>query len=188
MADLDRLQQDLGFVRETVTHAGARAPAGMYFLWGAVTFVGFVLMDLRPIWVGPYWMVAGPLGGVLSGYMGWRDQMRHGQLDRALGMRWVWHWSAFMAAIFLLVPLAVRGAIAWDAFGPIILVLIALTYFLAGVHLNPPLRWIGMLAAVGYLIVLTTMAHAWTIAGVTLAAGCAVAGLQEWRARAVAAC
>ena len=158
-----------------------------YFLWSAITLCGFVLADLRPPLMGVYWMIAGPLGGVVSGYLGWRDQHAHGQLDRAVGMRWAGHWVAFMVAVCLLIPLGVRGTISWDAFGPIVLVMIALTYFQAGLHLNPPLRWIGVLAAVGYLVVLTMTAHAWTIAGVILAAGCAVAGVQESRARAVAA-
>jgi hypothetical protein len=187
MADLDRLQQDLGFVRQTVTHAGPRAPVSLYFLWSAIMLCGFILGDLRPTLMAAYWMVAGPLGGIASGYLGWRDQRQHGHLDREVGIRWAWHWTAFMAAIVLLVPLGVGGRIPWDAFGPVVLVMIALTYFQAGVHLNPPMRWIGILAAIGYLVVLTMTTHAWTIAGVMLAAGSALAGIQESRARAAAA-
>ena len=69
MADLDRLQQDLGFVRHTVTHSGRRPPVSHYFLWSAITLCGFVLADLRPPLMGVYWMIAGPLGGLISGYL-----------------------------------------------------------------------------------------------------------------------
>ncbi|HEV3141530.1 MAG TPA: hypothetical protein VGY57_13485, partial [Vicinamibacterales bacterium] len=85
----------------------------------------------------------------------------------------------------LLMP--ARGVISWESLGPIILLFVALTYFYAGLHLDPPLRWIGLLAAGGYLVVLTVPAYPWTIVGVVLAAGCAMAGIKEMRSRAVAA-
>jgi hypothetical protein len=46
MADLDRLQQDLGFVRHAVTRAGPSQPVAIYFLWSLLTLCGFVLADV----------------------------------------------------------------------------------------------------------------------------------------------
>jgi heme O synthase-like polyprenyltransferase len=92
-----------------------------------------------------------------------------------------------MCASLLLVMMAVRGQIRYESLGPLILLLLALTYFYAGLHLNPPLRWIGLLAAAGYVVVLTVSVLPWTIVGIVLASACACAGVQEWRARVVTA-
>ena len=52
MADLDRLQHDLGFIRRTVTHTGPRSPVAVYFLWNLIVLCGFALADVRPLWSG----------------------------------------------------------------------------------------------------------------------------------------
>jgi hypothetical protein len=186
MADLDRLQQDLGFVRHTVARSGLGQPVATYFLWSVLMLIGFALADAQPVWVGYYWLVAGTLGGVISAVFGIREQKRRGEIDSAVGEQWTLHWAAFMAAVMLLVMMAVRGGIAWASFGPIVLLLLALTYFHAGLYLSPPLRWIGLLAGVGYVVVLTVSTYPWTIVGIVMAAACATAGIQEWRARGVA--
>jgi len=186
MADLDRLQQDLGFVRRTVTREGPHSPAATYFLWSVLVLAGFALNDLRPMWVGYYWFTAGILGGVISAYLGVRDQRRRGEIDAAVGLQWTLHWAAFMGAVLLLVVMAVRGRIGWDAFGPMVLLLLALTYFHAGLYLSAPLRWIGLLAAAGYVVVLTVPSYPWTIVGVMLASACGAAGVGEWRSRVAA--
>ena len=79
MADLDRLEQDLGFLRRTVDGASPRSPASIYFLWAVLVFAGFVLVDLDEDRVGLYWMLAGPAGGMISAYLGWRDQRDPGR-------------------------------------------------------------------------------------------------------------
>src|SRR5712692_2936604 len=141
MADLDRLAQDLGFVRRTVAGSGPRSPVAVYFLWAAIVLAGFALADVRPLWVGYYWFVAGPLGGAVSGLLAQRDQQRRGEVDRGVGLRWALHWGAFMGAIVLLVLMPARGVIEWPAIAPIILLFVALTYFYAGLHLDRPLLW-----------------------------------------------
>jgi len=59
MADLDRLEKDLGFLRRAVDGAASHAPASIYFLWAVLVLAGFVLVDLNENRVGQYWMIAG---------------------------------------------------------------------------------------------------------------------------------
>ena len=68
MADLDRLEQDLGFLRRAVDGAAPRSPASIYFLWAVLVLAGFALVDLNENRVGLYWMIAGPAGGLISAY------------------------------------------------------------------------------------------------------------------------
>src|SRR5687767_14050490 len=149
MTDLDRLQDDFGFVRASISGSPIGAPPSVYFLWGALVFCGFTLTDVQTSWIPGYWMVAGPLGGMLSGYLGYRDQRILGQLDCARGARYALHWGAVLCVILLGVLMVKGGRIASDALGPLVLLFLAQAYFHAGVHLDKPLRWTGLLMAVG---------------------------------------
>jgi len=59
--------------------------------------------------------------------------------------------GAMMAVIFLATLRPGRGLIAWDAFGPLVLLILAMSYFHAGLYLDAPLRWVGLLLVGGYL-------------------------------------
>lgn len=187
MADLERLQDDLHHVRASVHRSVPGAPAGVYFLWGALVLCGFVLADIRPALVPLFWMIAAPAGAVFSGYLGWRLQKSVGHLDAGLGARYALHWGALLAVIFLGAFMIRRELISGEAFGAVVLLLLAQGYFLAGVHLDRPLRWIGLLMALGYVVVLTVATYEWTIVGVMLAAALVFAGVRESHGRAIAA-
>lgn len=186
MADLDRLAQDLGFLRRAVGGASPRSPATIYFLWAALVLAGFALVDLNEGRVGQYWMIAGPAGGLISAYLGWRDQRHYGAMDLALGMRYAQHWGAMMAVIFLATLMPGRGLIMWDAFGPVVLLILAMSYFHAGLYLDPPLRWVGLLLIGGYVLVLSVDTYSWTIVGVLVSATLVVVGFRESQRRGVA--
>ena len=187
MPDLDRLERDLVFVRETVAGGGApRSPATIYFLWALLVLVGFALVDVNENRVGLYWMIAGPAGSLISVYLGWRDQREFGAVDFALGLRYAQHWGAMMVVIFLATLMPGRALIAWDAFGPLVLLLLAMSYFHAGLYLDRPLRWVGLLLIGGYVMVLSVDAYAWTIVGVLVSAALIVVGFRESQRRGVA--
>ena len=83
MEQLKQLENDLGYVREVVQRSEHdRSPAGVYLLWAAIVLVGFALVDFAPTRVGFFWVVAGPLGGLTSGILGWRHSVRRGQVRR----------------------------------------------------------------------------------------------------------
>jgi hypothetical protein len=158
----------------------------VYFLWSVLVFAGFVLMDIRPVWVGAYWSIFGTLGFLLSGYLGWRHGIRRGQMNRDIGSRYVWHWGAFAGATFLATLMIGRG-LSFEALGPLLLLFLALSYFLTGVHLDPPFRWMGLLVAAGYVAVLIGTAYAWSMLGFALAAAFILSGIREARRHVVEA-
>ena len=81
-----------------------------------------------------------------------------------------------MLVIFLSVPLIAGGSVALADFGKMVLLIIALAYFLAGVHLERPLIWIGVLMLSGYILLLFNPPYAWTILGLVIAAGLGATG------------
>jgi hypothetical protein len=89
-----RLQADLNYVRDALDRSGRpTSPASIYWLWAIIVLVGFPLVDFAPRLVAPYWIVMGPLGGVASGFLGYRFSRQLGQVDRRTGGRHALHWA-----------------------------------------------------------------------------------------------
>jgi hypothetical protein len=186
MADLKRLEDDLGFVRASVDRVPLGMPPALYFLWGTLTLCGFALADVDPGWLPLYWTIAGPGGAILSAFLGWRHQRKAGHLDGALGRRHALHWGTLLCVILLGTFMVRAGRIAGDAFGAVVLLLLAQAYIHAGLHLDRPMSWIGLLLAAGYVVVLAVASYAWTITGAVIAFALLLIGIRESRGRVVA--
>ena len=187
MDQLQQLEQDLRYVRSAVERADVNpAPRLICFVWAALGGLGFALIDLDVTLVPTYWTIAGPGGFVLSAYLGWRHARETGQPSALTGRRHMLHWGAMLVAIYLVLLLPALAAAPWTAVGPTILLLLALGYFQAGVHLDPAFRWIGLLLSVGYVLVLTVSGYAWLTLGVLFALALVVTGIRTSRHEAAA--
>ncbi len=176
------LGDDLGYVRGVVAGAAPGAgPRAIWFLWGGVALVGFSLIDLAPRAVAAFWAVAAPVGFALSIWLGRRDARASGQESRSEARAHLLHWGALTVACFLLLPLAATGGLAPRALPAAVLLVVALGYFLAGVHLAPPLLWVGGLVAAGYLAVLVVPGPVWIAVGVLLCVALVLGGLAVER-------
>ncbi len=180
-------RDDLSYVRSVVTRAdGVSNPASIYFLWAAISFFGYAIIDFEPQKTGFYWMVAGPLGGVLSGILGARAARREGQISSGDGRVEMLHWTGLMLAVLLLVPLAATGRIATAELPRIILLLVALAYWSAGLREDRRMLPVAIVMAGLYLLTVFAgdLPYLWTITAAGLAASLAVAGaLAAARAR-----
>ena len=172
MSGTTNVRDDLGYVRDVVNRSERSAfPAGIAYLWAAIGLIGFSLIDFAPENVGLYWIVAAPIGFLLSMWMGARQARTAGQLSAREGRGQMLHWGALMVAIFLLYPLIARGSLQGETIAQVILLLVALAYFLAGVHLMPALKWAALAMALGYIVTVTVDGFAWTALGVLFAVG-----------------
>lgn len=182
MDPIESLEGDLRFVRAAVASAGrSTTPAAIYYLWAAIGLVGCVLVDARPAWIPWYWGAAGPTGFVVSTYLGWRHARRAGQVATSDGWRYSLHWGGMLGAIALALLLPAGGIMPWAALNATILLILALGYFTAGVHLDRALLGVGVLMAAGVVVITIVSAYAWTVVGVVLAAALAIAGLRAGR-------
>lgn len=188
---MDQLQQvegDLRFVRVALAASDRKPlPGSLYYFWAVAVLIGFTLVDLRPQLVGPFWTAAGPLGFIVSAVLGSRHARSRGQVSAADGRRHLLHWGGMMAAIALAVASPALGVFPWESLNAVILLIVALGYFTAGVHGDRAFLWVGVLMAGGYLLVTLVSAYAWTMVGVALAIALTIAGLREGRSRETAA-
>ena len=181
MTDDKQAHDDLSYVRSVVHRAEESAgnPAAIYFLWAVLTFFGFAIIDVAPEKTGLYWVLAGPLGGVMSAVLGHRAGRAMGQPSRREGRIQAMHWSGLMVAIALIVPLGMTHVIAFPDFPRIVLLVVALSYYTAGVHVDRRLIPVSLVLVGCYLLTLfvRTLPHLWTVTAAILAASLAIAGL-----------
>lgn len=184
MSQAKHIENELSYVRELVSKSDrGPAPTAIYLLWAVICLVGFPLVDFAPRYVGWFWMFAGPIGTLLSMVLGWRHSARMGQVRRELGVRHGFHWVGMLVAIFLVVPLGALGTITWNAVHHVMLLIIALSYYFAGVHLERPILWVGLLMVAAYVALFFIKTYQWTIVGVVLAVALAATGLIGGRKR-----
>lgn len=185
MNEARKLEEDLGYVRTVLDRSGGGgAPRSIWYLWAAIVLVGFSLADFAPWRMPLYWMIAGPAGFLASAWLGRRGARSAGVESRRMGIAHLLHWGGMMAAIALLVPLAVTGPLAGEPMGQAVLVVVALGYFLAGIHLYRPLAWVAGLVVAGYALTFLLDAWAWTLAGALVAAGMIVTARSSGGRRA----
>jgi hypothetical protein len=179
-----RIDDEITFVRQLVSKSDrSPGPTSIYLLWAAICLVGFPLADFAPRYVGFFWMIAGPLGSLASMVLGWRHSVRMGQVRRDAGIRHGLHWAGMLVAIFLVVPLGVLGTVGWEVVHRVILLLLAFSYYVAGIHLERPLLWVGLLMTAAYVALFFIKAYQWTIVGVVVAVALALTGLVGARKR-----
>ena len=102
-----------------------------------------------------YWEFLTPVIGVLCVFTAWPHAP-----DRAARLRLVWtqalHWLAFLVAMNLLLLGGVASTLSADASGLVILTLLALGTFVAGVHIQ---AW--QICVLGVVMALAVPAIAW---------------------------
>lgn len=165
-----RVEEDLGYVREVVGRSERDdTPRAIWYLWAVIGGIGFALIDVRPQAVPIFWAVAAPAGFVLSAWLGWRHGRALGQESRREGHAHLLHWAGMGGAIALLVFFAARGHLAGEEIAQAILLVVALGYFLAGVHLARHLLWVGFVLAGSFLAVEFVEGYVWTMVGTVMA-------------------
>lgn len=176
-----QIQNDLQYVRGVVETSGAfpsSSPAVLY-LWAVIVVVGFVMMDYGMPW---FWPIGATVGGILSVWLNRRTAEDRGQVDKAVALRANLHWAVGLTGgLVLSIPLQITGQIDPATNSQIALLIIAVVYFLAGVHLDRSFMWIGGLAALAYGATFFLTGFVWTIPGALIGIGLLFAGIQQQR-------
>ena len=184
MDHLERLEGDLSFVRGALdTSMRSKSPSALYVLWAVIVLIGFALVDFQADLVPVFWAVAAPAGFVASAYLGWRHARRIGQASASDGRRYLLHWGAVLVVVALAVLLGTGRAMPSGTLHTMILLLLSLGYFTAGLHLDRSFLWVGLLMGAGSAVVTVVPLYAWTAVGIALAVSLTVAGMREGRSR-----
>lgn len=183
MSSINELREDLEYVAASVRRGRyPYQPApGVLLLWAVLIPIGFGLADFAPQWCGWFWLVVSPVGGVASAYIGRRTSMRHGVHDAALGRRHAAHWLTMLAAYALFAATLATGHMDARAAVPIWLLLSALAYTMAGIHLGQSRSFLpsGLVMFAGYAaLVWLPLPYVWTATGLIISLSFVVAALR----------
>ncbi len=182
MTQRDQLGADLEYVRSIVDNAEPFiGPATIYWMWAAISLVGFSLYDHDPRTGSIFWAFAGPIGGVASLLLGRRAARKQGQASWRIARYHALHWCGMLGAIFLVVALAARGVMGEEALARVILLILAFGYYTAGIYLVRRMLWIGLLLVGCFVGMLFFKGLGWTIVGVLLALSLLLSSMRGGR-------
>lgn len=181
----ETLASDIRYVRALVDKSGSGSfPRSVYLLWAIICLAGFSMIDLAPKLTGLFWMVAGPGGGILSAVLGHRAGVRIGQLNRETGVRHALHWGGMLLVILLAVLLAMRGFVHGTVLSQVILLVVALGWWTAGVHFDRSFLLFALVTMLGFVGTLFITSYIWTAIGVLTAASLAGSALHKGKSDA----
>lgn len=184
MSTHDQLKDDLDYVAAAVRRS---EPANnglplVYLFWAIAIGIGFTLPDFAPRHAGWYWMVAGIGGGLATMWYSHHVERRSGVDKTKNGRQWGLHFAVGGLGWLGVVLQMVSGRIPPETGAPSFLLVTGLVYALAGVHLDRPMLWSGLLALLGFgLMQLFPMPYLWTTTGVLMALSLGLAALLTAR-------
>ena len=185
MTEVQQMHEDLKFVRQAVSRH-ERHPRNapiIYYVWAVYVLVGYTMLDFATP-LAPWWfLAAGILGFVLSWVLARRVARLEGEFDRDEARRGCLHWAGgILLAIAAPIALAaVIPALRGTVMGQLIVVMIGLVYFTAGVHFDRNLLWLGPVLIAGGVLVGLAPRYGWTALGVVIALGLVVPTLFPTR-------
>ena len=185
MANLNELHEDLNFVAGVIHRGRSRSVPAILALWAVLVPIGFALVDFAPRWTGLYWLVAGVLGGIASGLIGRAAATRQGVRDAKLGRRNGLHWLVMFIAYLLFGASVATGHMDPQTTVPIWLLLSAIAYTTAGIHLDQDRTYLpsGLIMFLGYAaLVWLPLPYLWTTTGLIVSASLIVASVRSARA------
>ena len=171
MSNIEKLREDVAYIRAAAVRSDVVPCRSIYLLWAAIALCGFTMRDFapEPSWINLYWLIAAPGGIVLSVWLGKRASIKIGQANRQMGFKILYHWLAFLVAGLLGVLLVAGGHLSGPGFGSLWVLLLALTYFHAGLHFDRRLLPVGIIVGLCYCVTIFVPEFGWTFSGVVLA-------------------
>lgn len=182
-APRDAAVADLAYVSDALRKRSFdRATYHVTLLWAIINLIGLSLYDVHVIAGGVFWAIALPTFGIGSGRWFERQQRKQGDIDRALGKKHAWHWTAIPIFLLLSNALFLTQEFSTVLAGQIVLLVVGLVYYLGGVHFWRGYRWGGIAIASGMVWLALLDQFAWTLTGLlTFAALAGVATIDRRR-------
>lgn len=140
--DLSSSSKDHVFIKRPM-HLKSRLVISLILL--IFSIVGIFVTEFSPAMAWYYWMVMVPLFAALSVWLNWYVSKHH-EISSSLVWREILHWIGLLFAVYIVSAAVHNGFLSYLNGGLVVLVLLALTLFLAGVHFD----WVFM--SIGFVL------------------------------------
>jgi hypothetical protein len=155
---------------------------GLYIFMVVWAVGGLAFTDIYPARSVPFWQLTTVLFAVIAIVHVVRSDLPS---RTTLALKQLAHWGAFLAAMVLLHSHFVTDLVTGDPLGIVTLILLALAIFLDGVYVNWRFCIVGLVLAVGVLVVawLDDAALGIFLAGLVVVALAALYGMRHFHTR-----
>lgn len=154
---------NIDYVIERLNKADASFMApSVYTLWGGITALSFLLTAYTSISIGTYWIIALPLGMLLSAWISIAHSKKLGQRKYSEGKAIFAHFV--IMAIFML-----AGAQSGDP--TILLLILGIAYCLGAVHFDKYMIVFGLCCLLAYIGISTEFIRSNLVLGILLSGG-----------------
>jgi hypothetical protein len=141
--------------------------------------------DYAPAWHRPLLDLAGYAVLIILAFYPWLDARRRGEVVRCTpvdAVRLLLPWAGLGFAVLLLCQIVDRFAVPAEAVSALLILLVSLTIFVAGLSGFPTLFGVGLAMGAGLAICLLFPQSGWLLFGVVLSVGLIGGALVERRA------
>jgi hypothetical protein len=135
-----------------------------------LVMIGLFLTNVNHLHARYYWSAMFPIFGIVSL---WHELLGPGHQQ---GTEWrrVWrqalHWLGPIVAVWIIFLQLARGQMDADAAALVILLILAVTCFMAGVHLDRSFYWVSAVLAFAAVIGTEVEAYLWMLAAIAIVA------------------
>ena len=160
------VQENIEYVRSAVVRQDYDpAEFNIAIILTFVNLIGLSLYDWSYIAGGVFWIVALPVFGIGTGWYASRVTKNRGEIDRALGRRHALHWTSIPLFLFFSNIIIFTNRLPEEGIGQIMFLVIAMVYYLGGVHFWRGYLWAGLAMASGILWLALLDRFAFTLTG-----------------------
>lgn len=160
---MNQNNDNLEYVKQILQASrGPNSVPSIYAFWGCVVFIGFAVLEFIPASASTYWLIAAPLGMVISAWLGIRSEKKLGQMSGEDGSHHLYHFGLMVGFIFL--------ALFTQQYHSILL-LIGLGYCLAGLYIDRIMLVVGAMSALIYVAIFLGLIKSNLLVGAVFALG-----------------
>lgn len=181
MQPTQKFEEDVAFVREAVEKRDRMQynSIAIALLWAIILATGYSLNDFHPEISHLFWPIASFIGFLISFWIANRAMRARGIARRGVRAKYGWHWGSLFVVIPITVFIALRHGLAMEpsVMNQFITLIVGVTCYLAGLHLDRRFLLPGIVHIVGAPAVDFLAPYPWTIVGLAIAASLIISAL-----------
>jgi hypothetical protein len=137
---------------EQATKDNLKKRLGASVILLVLAFVGIIITDFIPRWSLTYWSIMLPIFALICLWLSWVDDHDKRKFEGITLWHEFLHWAATLAAVYITAMFVRTGLVSNIIAGLFVLMLLALSTFIAGVYIDTTFMLIGVLLGVFALV------------------------------------
>lgn len=113
-----------------------------------LSFVGIIVTDFIPGWALTYWSIMLPIFALICLWLSWVDYHDKRKFNGITLWHEFLHWAATLVAVYMIAVFVHSGLVSNITAGLFVLMLLALSTFIAGIYIDTTFMLIGALLGV----------------------------------------